>query len=90
MKILRWGVLTGMTALLLQGCISADQKTRPFLGMWVGKFTVSNVGAGPNTPDDHRRHTLTGYIRVLLDKKAYQMHLEGEQQKVDIKGEWNY
>jgi hypothetical protein len=90
MKILRWGVLTGITALLLQGCISADQKTRPFLGMWVGKFIVSNVGAGPNTPDDHRRHTLTGYIRVLLDKKAYQMHLEGEQQKVDIKGEWAY
>lgn len=77
-------------ALLLQGCISADQKTRPFLGMWVGKFSVSAVGAGPNTPDDQRRHTLTGYVRILLDKKAYQMHLEGEQQQVDIKGEWAY
>lgn len=77
-------------ALMLQGCISADQKTRPFLGMWVGKFTVSNVGAGPNQADDQRRHTLTGYIRVLLDKKAYQMHLEGEQQQIEIKGEWVY
>lgn len=77
-------------AVALQGCVSADQKTRPFLGMWVGKYAVSSVGAGPNTADDQRRHTLTGYVRVLLDKKAYQMHLEGEQQTVEIKGEWAY
>jgi len=77
-------------ALFLGGCISADQKTRPFLGMWVGKFAVSNVGVGPNTADDQRRHTLTGYVRILLDRKAYQMHLEGEQQVIEIKGEWVY
>ena len=74
----------------LQGCISADQKTRPFLGMWVGKFVVSNVERGPNTADDQRRHSLTGYVRILLDKKAYQMRLEGEQQTIEIKGEWVY
>ena len=90
MKSMTSAALIGIAAVALQGCISADQKTRPFLGMWVGNFSVSNVGAGPNTADDHRRHTLTGYVRVLLDKKAYQMHLEGEQQKVDIKGEWTY
>ncbi len=86
----RPAILCLLAATALQGCISADQKTRPFLGMWVGKFMVANVGNGPNTADDQRRHSLTGYVRILLDKKAYQMHLEGEQQTIEIKGEWIY
>lgn len=72
----------------LVGC--GDQKTMPFLGQWNGAFDVEKVVNGPDSEKDRKRHTLRGYVKIVLNKKSYQMKLEGEQQTVDIKGKWKY
>jgi hypothetical protein len=73
---------------LLLGC--GDQKTMPFLGQWNGKFEVERVLKGPNTAEDRKRHELKGYIKIVLNKKKYEMVLDGEQQNVSVTGKWTY
>ena len=63
-----------------------DKKSIPFFGQWPGKFVVDKVNRGPDGPEDRKHHTLNGYVSIRLDKNKYLMHLEGEQQQVDIKG----
>jgi len=70
------------------GC--GDKKKVPFLGQWNGQFEVSKVGRGPDTPLDRKHHMLRGYVSIRLDKNTFLLHLEGEQQKVDVKGTWSY
>jgi hypothetical protein len=70
------------------GC--GDQKTMPFLGQWEGGLDVDKVLKGPDTAEDRRRHHLKGYIKIVLNKKKYDMHLEGEQQRIDVTGKWSY
>lgn len=72
----------------LLGC--GDQKTRPFLGQWNGEFTVSKVGRGGDTEKDRKQNALRGYVSIRLNKNIYLLHLEGEQQQIDIKGKWTY
>ena len=62
----------------------------PFLGQWPGQFTVDKVNKGPDGPEDRKHHTLHGYLSVRLNKKSYMLHLEGEQQQIDVKGTWTY
>ena len=75
-------------ALALVGC--GDKKVVPFLGQWPGQFTVDKVNRGPDGPDDRKHHTLHGYLSVRLNKNMYMLHLEGEQQQIDVKGTWTY
>ena len=74
--------------IVLAGC--GDQKVVPFLGQWPGQFTVDKVNKGPDGPEDRKHHTLHGYLSVRLNKKSYMLHLEGEQQQIDVKGTWTY
>lgn len=81
-------VLIFAFALALAGC--GDKKKVPFLGQWTGQFEVSKVKTGSDTELDRKHYWLRGYVSVRLDKSSYLMHLEGEQQQVDIKGTWTY
>lgn len=67
-----------------------DPKTMPFLGTWNGGFVVEKVQQGPDTAGDRKRHELRGYLRMVLNKKKYEMKLDGEQQTVLVKGLWTY
>ena len=76
-------LIKGVIVLSVTGVLGCgDPKTIPFLGQWNGEFTVSKVLQGPNTPQDQRRHSLKGYLKIVLNKKSYSMHLEGEQQNI--------
>jgi hypothetical protein len=81
-------VLGLIPLLMILGC--GDQKTVPFLGQWEGAFTVDRVLKGIDTPKDRTRHKLKGYVKIVLNKKSYKMHLQGEQQTIDIDGKWTY
>jgi hypothetical protein len=84
-------LIKGVIVLSVTGVLGCgDPKTIPFLGQWNGEFTVSKVLQGPNTPQDQKRHSLKGYLKIVLNKKSYSMHLEGEQQTIDVQGSWNY
>ena len=65
-----------------------DQEAVKFLGQWPGQFTVDKVDRGPDGADDRKHHMLRGYVSVRLNKKMYTMHMEGEQEQIDIKGFW--
>jgi hypothetical protein len=82
--------LTILALIILKIASGGDQKAVPLLGQWPGQFTVDKVNRGPDGPDDRKHHTLRGYVSVRLNKKMYTMHLEGEQQQIDIKGTWSY
>ncbi len=59
----------------------------PYLGKWDGKFTV--LEAEPNaTPNDLDRESLRGYLMLYATKMLFKLHLEGEQETVDIEGTW--
>jgi hypothetical protein len=74
---------------LMKGCSGGgDKKTVPYLGQWPGQFTVDKVNRGPDGIEDRKHHMLRGYVSVRLDRNKYIMHLEGEQQKIDITGKW--
>jgi hypothetical protein len=74
---------------LLNGCgVGGDKKAVRFLGQWPGQFTVEKVNVGPDGVDDRKHHSLHGYVSVRLDRSKYIMHLEGEQQQIDITGKW--
>ena len=74
--------------LALTGC--GDKKVVPFLGQWEGHFQVNKVGKGSDTAIDRKQYSQKGYVSVRLNKHIYTMHLEGEQQQLDIKGTWSY
>lgn len=76
-------------ALALISCGPNKEKVR-FLGQWTGQFTIDKIGKGPDSPMDRKHHMLRGYISIVLNKNKYTMHMEGEQQQVDIKGFWTY
>ncbi|MBI1332446.1 MAG: hypothetical protein JST12_18715 [Armatimonadetes bacterium] len=76
--------------ILLAAAGCGDKKMMPFLGQWNGDFVVSKVNRGPDADIDRKHHSLHGYVSLRLDKKSYLLHLEGEQQQVDVKGNWAY
>lgn len=67
---------------------SANQDLRPFLGKWSGQFTPDSFRSGPDTEEDRRRSRLEGYIQVYATGRKFKMHLEGEQQAIDVTGTW--
>lgn len=86
MKRFAW---ISLVALFLVGC-GGDANRLKFLGQWTGAFEVDKVLKGPDGPEDRKHSDLRGYISIVLNKMGYTMHLEGEQQQVDIKGTWSY
>lgn len=80
--------ILAFTVLKISG--GGDQKAVRFLGQWPGAFNVDKVNRGPDGPEDRKHNTLRGYLSVRLNKKSYILHLEGEQQMIDVKGTWTY
>lgn len=77
----------GVSLLLLTaGCNFGNKEHIRFLALWNGKFKVEKVLTGPDSPQDRARYELKGYIKILSNKSEFWIHLEGEQQAIDIKG----
>lgn len=58
---------------------NAHQDLRPFLGKWTGAFVVDP----PN-----KRENLDGFLQMYATEMMFKMHLEGEQQEIDVDGNW--
>lgn len=82
------GLLTvGLIGLTLRAS-SANKQYLRYTGKWKGGFTVSGVSTGPDTENDRHRSRLEGYLQVYLDGRKFKLHLEGEQQGIDVDGTW--
>ena len=55
-------------------------------GKYEGGFEVHTFG-GKETPDVNRWN-LKGYLQLLASHDEFKIHLEGEQQIIDVKGKW--
>lgn len=66
----------------------SNQDLMPFTGRWKGGFTVDSIQKGSDTADDRHRSRLEGYVQVYLTGRKYVLHLEGEQQGIDVTGTW--
>lgn len=78
--------LTALAILSLGGCNFGDKKVIRFLAIWNGGFEVESISKGPDSPKDRTRSGLKGYLKILSNKQEFWIHIEGEQQGVDIKG----
>jgi len=60
----------------------------PYLGKWPGGFVVSEVRRGPNTSVDQKRSSLKGFVQIYATNHKFKLHLEGEQETIDVDGDW--
>lgn len=72
--------------LFAAGC-NANKDILPFLGKWSGKFEVEEIQGG-GTAQDRKREQLKGYIQVYATGRSYKMEMTGEQETIDISGNW--
>ena len=70
--------------LALAGCHS--QAGIPYYGKYEGGFIVHTV-PGVNSVDK-ASWSLKGYLQLLAFKDQFNIHLEGRQQIIDVKGNW--
>lgn len=76
-------------ALALTGRAACSNKDLiPFMGKWAGGFVVDRVKQGPDTDKDRKRSGLNGYLQIYGTQRSFKLHLEGEQQTLDIAGTW--
>lgn len=88
-KILLFVLLSLAISFALIGKASCSNKDIvPFLGKWAGGFKVERVDNGPDTAKDRERSSLNGYVQIYGTNHSFKMHLEGEQQIVDMAGNW--
>lgn len=59
-----------------------------YTGKWSGGFTVDSVVSGPDSVTVRKRNGLIGYLQIYLTGRKYKLHLEGEQQGIDVDGTW--
>ena len=71
---------------LLAGC-NHNAELLPFLGKWLGRFEVSDIQGG-GTAKDMKREQLRGFVQVYATDRSYKMEMEGEQEVIDITGNW--
>ncbi len=72
--------------LLVAGC--ADRARASLTGRWTGGFDVSKV-TGKLQTSDPKRNDWQGSIQLYLTDTRCSMHLEGEQEAVDLQGHWH-
>ena len=71
--------------LVLAGCFNRTEV--PYLGRWTGRFVVESVD--PKQPiHDPGRNGLHGSIQLYRTENRCAMHLEGEQEAIDVSGTW--
>jgi len=70
---------------------NSNKDVRPFLGKWAGKYAVQELSGKTKgqTATEIGRNELKGYLQVYGTKRSFLLHLEGEQQGIDVKGTWS-
>jgi hypothetical protein len=76
-----------VAVLLLAGCGSKDKL--PYLGRWHGDFVVDKILQG-GTDKDRQREGLRGSLQVYATDDRLILHLEGEQEVIDVNGTWEH
>lgn len=62
----------------------------PFLGKWTGGFNVQRVTKGADSATDRERSSLHGFVQIYATNRKFKIHLDGEQESLDITGEWTF
>ncbi len=78
--------LTILIGTMLMGC-NMHTELMPFLGKWSGKFVVTTLKNG-GSDKDRTREELKGFVQVYATHRTYKMELEGEQETINIEGNW--
>lgn len=73
-----------LLALVLAGC--GDKAAMPYLGKWTGHLAVESAPGG--TERDRRRSEMKGFLQLYATERRFTLHLEGEQQTVEVTGRW--
>ncbi|CAN5670755.1 hypothetical protein BH11ARM2_BH11ARM2_00910 [soil metagenome] len=77
--------LAPLFLLVLAGC-GGHKELLPYFGKWNGAFEVETAPGA--SPKDLSRETLRGYLMLYGSNRRFLLHLEGEQQTVDLDGAW--
>jgi hypothetical protein len=83
------GLLTVFLIVMTVGAIDSNRDLIPYTGRWKGEFTVDSIADTDAAPDELKRWRLAGYVQIYLSNRRYTMHLEGQQQAIDIDGVWS-
>jgi hypothetical protein len=80
----------GFIAFMLVGTVGCNpnQQYVPYFGKWDGALNILEIPDGPNTPKDRERESLRGYLMIYGARQKFDLHLEGEQETLDITGQW--
>ena len=70
--------------LALAGC--GTKEGMAYFGRWSGRFAVES--AEGSSEGDRLRSGMKGYLQIYATERRFKMHLEGEQQNVDVSGHW--
>ncbi len=85
-------VVLGLLTILLLGltvrATNANRDLLTYTGKWKGGFTVDSITTGPDDEANRHRSRLQGYVQIYLSNRRFQLHLEGEQQGIDVDGSW--
>jgi len=68
----------------------SNKDIMPFLGKWSGGFNVQRVTVGADTPKDRERSSLHGFVQIYATNRKFKLHLEGEQEALDLTGTWTF
>ncbi|AIE84166.1 hypothetical protein [Fimbriimonas ginsengisoli] len=68
----------------------SNREIVPFLGKWSGGFEVESIRDGADTPQERERYRLQGYVQVYATRRSFKMHLQGEQEDLDLAGFWTF
>jgi hypothetical protein len=87
-KALIPAVLLIVALYLTSRAACSNQELIRFFGKWSGGFRVETIRNGPDTPEERKRYGLEGFVMVYATKHSFKMHLEGEQEVLDLAGFW--
>ena len=71
--------------LALAGCFNREQI--PYLGRWSGGFNVDHTTGKIELKDPHR-YSMHGLLELYRSDSRCTLHIEGEQETVEAKGNW--
>lgn len=60
----------------------------PYYGKWSGGFNVEAFRLGQGNQKLRDRASLRGYLMLYATGKKFKLHLEGEQEIIDLDGTW--
>jgi len=67
---------------------SSNKTLVPYLGKWTGAFNVQRVTKGADSTTDRERSSLHGFVQIYATNRKFKIHLDGEQESLDVAGVW--